>query len=350
VKNINNYTVNVLLEARTPSQLLYMLSYVNHNVAIKNTTILWSGPLNFIYSLGRHVDLPNIVIITEVTPSDSNVVFNYDLFFNIKKQIKSLKTNKNTILFTAFNHGIYYTMIKRFLSLSENNVFLFDDGSINTFQKRNSHMFIRGLVYSFHGLLPEFNKYLLFCNNKYNKIFTVFPKSVLPNCVHNKNIVNISMDVNNYYRALYSRIYKAGVKPNSALLLSHHAVESGRMRQKEYQGLIFDIVYKIKSYGVIDIYLSKHHLETSANDKFYQSLNLKSTYSKFPSELILASNNISIIAQPYNSTLLIAHSIGFSTSFKRVISYKIDGSPDIHLRKKEINKVVKDLNIDHCKM
>lgn len=338
----------VVLDARSPAQLLYMLSYIESNKTIQDVVVLWAGKPELIESLGKYIHLPEVKNISNINPSDSNILFNYPLFFSINKKISNI--SGQIILFTAFNHGVYFSMIKKKLSLSYDSIYLFDDGSLNILQKYNSKKILRAFLYSFHGLIPEYSKYRLFCNEKYNNIFTIFSRSILPECVRKKQIINISKYVNNSYNFLFKNIYKNKVQPNSALLLTHHAVESDRLTLKEYQTLIVDVVKEIRSHGVGCIYLSKHHLEKNINTHFYKSLNLIFINEDFPAEILLSSSNIKIMAQPYNSTPLVASSIGLMSNLNTIISYKIKHSPHIESRVNSIDNIAVQHNLNHHKL
>lgn len=348
MKKQNFINKKVVLDARSISHLLYMLSYVDCNKTIQEVVVLWAGKPELIESLGKYMHLPEIKYISKINPSDSNILFNYPLFFGINKKISNI--SGQIILFTAFNHGVYFSMIKKKLSLSYDSIYLFDDGSLNILQKYNSKKILRVLLYSFHGLFPGYSKYRLFCNEKYNNIYTIFSRSMLPVCVRKKQIINISKYVNNSYNFLFKKIYKNKVQPNSALLLTHHAVESDRLKLNEYQTLIVDVVKEIRSHGVEDIYLSKHQQEKDINTDFYKSLNLKSTYEDFPAEILLSSSNIKIMAQPYNSSPLVASSIGLMSNLNTIISYKIKHSPDIESRVNSIDNIAVQHNLNHCKL
>lgn len=344
-----NFTnTKVVLDARSITQLLYMLSYVNANTTLTDVTILWIGRPELIKSIKKYLHLPEVINMSNANISDSNILFNYFLLFKISGKIPPI--NKKIVLFTAFNHGLYFSMLKSKLSLSPGSIYLFDDGSINIIQKYNSKRVLRFILYALHGLPIEWSKYRLFCNKKYNKIYTVLSKDVIPECAKEKKIVNISGYVSSLYSLLFKKIYKGKIRINSALLLTHHAVESRRLSIGEYQDLIVSVVNKIKFYGVENIYLSTHHLEGDINKEFYKSLELILIHEDFPAELFLSSEKISIIAQPYNSTPLIANFIGLLSNINTIISYKVVNSPDINSRISSIKNMTIKNNITHCEL
>ena len=163
----NFINVKVVLDARSISQLLYMLSYIDSNMTITDVTILWIGKPELIKSIKKYLNLPEVINISNTNISDSDLLFNYSLLFKVSKKIPLI--NKKNVLFTAFNHGLYFSMLKSKLSLPSSSIYLFDDGSINTVQKYNSKRVLRSILYALHGLQIEWSEYRLFCNKKYKK-------------------------------------------------------------------------------------------------------------------------------------------------------------------------------------
>jgi len=219
-------------------------------------------------------------------------------------------------------------------------------------QKKNLNRIQRSLIYAFHGVFFFDSSFRLFCNNKYKNIYSIFSIEKIPKCcLEDKNFLNISYYVNKTFKNLHDLILKESILPRSALLLSHHAVESKRMSEKKYRNMISRIVKHINYLGITNIYLSKHHSESEINNKFYEALGLNMLDFTCPAELYLLSSQIKIVAQPYNSLPIIADSLGILENVEYFLSFQIKNSPDIQLRKSLINRIcaqnsIKNIHID----
>ena len=79
----NFINVKVVLDARSISQLLYMLSYIDSNMTITDVTILWIGKPELIKSIKKYLNLPEVINISNTNISDSDLLFNYSLLFKV---------------------------------------------------------------------------------------------------------------------------------------------------------------------------------------------------------------------------------------------------------------------------
>ena len=122
--------------------------------------------------------------------------------------------------------------------------------------------------------------------------------------------------------------------PNSALLCTHHSVESGKMKKVEYLNQIKNVIEKIKENGIDHIYFKMHHDEDDSKEQIYESLGLKKIRgSFFPSEVYLASENIKILANPYNSVFFISFFLDLLKD-KKIICYDLKNHYLFQERKK----------------
>ncbi len=129
--------------------------------------------------------------------------------------------------------------------------------------------------------------------------------------------------------------------------MTHHTVESERMSKREYRQLITDVYSKLKELGVKDIYLSKHPVEKYSNDDFYNKIGLIAFYQDYPSELLVVNKNITYIANPINSTIMMSSYFKHLNKINAVISYIPKNSPHENERVKIINKVLSKYSTEH---
>jgi len=161
-----------------------------------------------------------------------------------------------------------------------------------------------------------------------------------------KQVVDISNDVSSEFYRISMEHIRIG-SPKSAVLMTTHSVESGRMVRSEYHQLITDVYLKLQELGVKNVYLSKHPAEKNSNDGFYNKLGLILTYQDYPSELLIANKNITYIANPANSTIIMSDYLKHLDEIDAVVTYFPANSPYKDARIRMIDKVLLKYSAEH---
>ena len=336
----------VVLDARSITQLLYMYSAIGELFPKKNTNLLWKGKESDLFLAAKLMPAPRACYVLDIDSKDKSLMFDFKTVTKIKNTCKLIKQSKSNIkLCTSFASGFYFELLKSSLSVSNEDIVQFDDGLINEIIVPNKHRYFKFIINLLHGFFCFTPRYKLFSDKRFKIIYSsINPNNIIS--IENKQIVDISEDVaKNIYQISLKNINIENAK--SAILMTSHFVESGRMTQSEYQELIRNVYSKLKELDVKDVYLSKHPAEKHSNDNFYNEIGLILTYQDYPSELLVANKHISYIANPLNSTIMMSYYCKQLKKINGVVSYYTHNSPFIDERIKMIDEVLSSQRIKH---
>jgi len=336
----------IVLDARSITQLLYMHSIIGDRFSEENTILLWKGKKSNLLLASKLIDLPKNYYILDIDSRDKALMFDFKTIKNIKNICKSIASDSsNAQLCTSFASGMYFELLKSSLSVEDDNVIQFDDGLINELIAVNRYRFFKFIIYLLHGFACFPSKYRLFSDPRFKRIYTsINPSNVVS--IKDKQIVDISDHVSkNFYQISLEQINIDN--PKSAILMTTHSVESGRMAQSEYHQLIKDVYSKLQGLGVKDVYLSKHPAEKHSNDDFYNKIGLITTYQDYPSELLVANKNIAYIANPMNSTIIMSNYFKHLNDIDAVVSYYPKNSPYKDERIRMVDKILSKHSAEH---
>ena len=338
--------VGLVLYVRNITHLLSVHSVIGDRFSEKNTILLWGGSKSDLLLVSKLIDIPKNYYILDIDSQDKKLMLNFKTVRKIKNICKliSLSSN-NTQLCTSYASGMYFELLKSFLSVDDGDVIQFDDGLVNELIVINKFRLFRFIIYLLHGFVFFPSKYRMFSDKRFKRIYTsINPDNIVS--IENKQVVDISDHVSkNYYQFSMEHLNIESSK--SAILMTHHSVESERMSKKDHRQQITDVCSKLKELGVKDIYLSKHPAEKYSNDDFYNKIGLIAFYQDYPSELLVANKNITYIANPINSTILMSDYFRHLNKINAVISYIPKNSPHENERVKMINKVLSKYSAKH---
>jgi hypothetical protein len=336
----------LVLDARSITQLLYMHSVIGERFSEKSTILLWKGKKSDLLLASKLIGIPNNYYILDIDSKDKALMFDFKTVRKIKNICKEITPfSNNTQLCTSFASGMYFELLKSSLSIKNDNIIQFDDGLINELISVNKYRFFKFIIYLLHGFACFPPKYRLFSDKRFKRIYTSI-KSTNIVSIENKELVDISDHVsNNFHQISLNNINIDS--PKSAILMTTHSVESGRIEQSEYHQLITDVYLKLQELGIKDVYLSKHPAEKYSNDNFYNKIGLISTYQDYPSELIIANKGITYIANPLNSTIIMSNYFKHLNEIDAVISYYPKNSPYKEERIKMIDKILSKYSAEH---
>ena len=336
----------LVLDARSITQLLYMHSVIGDRLSEKNTILLWKGRKSDLLLASQLIDLPKNYYILDIDSKDKALMLNFKTVRKIKNICKSITTSfdKNQLC-TSYASGMYFELLKSSLSVKDDDVIQFDDGLINKLIVVNRYRFFRFIIYLLHGFFCFPPRYRLFSDKRFKRIYTsINPDNIIS--IENKQVVDISEQVSkNFYQISLERINIESSK--SAILMTTHSVESERMSKSEYHKLIKDVYLKLIELGAKDIYLSKHPSEKNSNDNFYNKIGLIASYQDYPSELLVANNNITYIANPINSTIMMSDYFQHLNKIDTVISYLPMNTPYKNEKVKMIDRVLLKYSAEH---
>jgi hypothetical protein len=323
-----------------------MHSVIGDRFSEKNTILLWKGRRPDLLLASKLIDLPQNYYILDIDSKDRALMFDRQTVRKIKNICKSIALySSNTQLCTPFASGMYFELLRSSLSVKDGGVIQFDDGLINELIEVNRYRFLRFIIYLLHGFFCLPPRYRLFSDKRFKRIYTsINPDNIV--ALENKQVVDISDHVSkNFYRISLEHIKIDS--PKSAIFMTTHSVESGRMPQSEYHQLITDAYSKLQELGVKDVYLSKHPAEECSNDDFYKKTGFIASYQDYPSELLVANENISYIAHPMNSTITMSNYFKHLNEIDAVVSYFPKNSPYKDERIKMIDKILSKHSIEH---
>ena len=336
----------IVLDARSITQLLYMHSVFGDRFSEKNTTLLWKGRKSDLLLASKLIDIPKNYYILDIDSQDRTLMFNFKTVRKIKHICKSIASSCNNIqLCTSYASGIYFELVKSTLSVKNDDILQFDDGLANEIVEINRYKFFRLVIYLMHIIYHFPSKYRLFSDDRFKKIYTsINPQNIIS--IKNKQVFDISSSVSKNFQKI-SLNYININNSQSAILMTTHSVESKRMSKSEYHKLIKDVYSKLIELGAKDVYLSKHPSEKNTNDNFYNKIGLITSYQDYPSELFVANKNITYIANPINSTIMMSDYLRHLKEIDTVISYIPKHSPYEKERIKMIDKVLSKYSAQH---
>lgn len=313
-------SVDLIFDARSITQLLYMYSAFEDVFSADNSLLLWKGAESDLLLASKLIQLPQNIVILDIISINTDLMKDFRIIKKIKNTLSLVSTRPGTTrLCTSYASGIYFELIKSVLSIENNNIIQFDDGTNNELVEVNDYRLIRSLIYMIHGISCFPAKYKLFSDHRFKNIYTsINPDHIVEDS--SKAVVDISERVSR----TFSRISESHVNvttPKAAVLMTTHSVESQRTSKNEFQSLIGDVYTRLKDLGAQEIYLSKHPAEKYENDEFYKSIGLNTSYQGFPSELLVANKNIKFIGNPFNSTLIMCDYLKLLHHIKSVVSY-----------------------------
>jgi len=348
IKNYDNFvsTPGLIIDGRSITQVLYIYSVFGSQFRKKNTILIWKGNRKDLLLLSKIIKIPEQSYVVNIKSTDLDLALNIKAVKELKILLEGLRYKCSEYsLCTCFASGLYFDILKVFLDIKNENVIQFDDGLINEYVVKRKYRLLRFLVNLFHGFINFPSKYILFSDIKYSFVFTSLHPSDISS-YPNKRIINIAPCVKNLFSKISSHYINIS-NQKSALFMTTHLVESGRMKKKDYQEFILKIFIKIKALGLKKIYLSKHPSEKNINDRFYKSLGFDFSYTNFPSEIIIYNKNINTIVNPLNSTLYLANNLDLLKRIRYVISYVPLNSPLVGSRLSKISKLLDQKKIAH---
>jgi len=328
----------LVLDVRSITQLIFMSSVFKDKIFHANTVLIWKGNVSNLKLAEKFFTIPKNFYILDIDIQDSKLIFNRKSISKIKKMCKKINKKYEYIeLSSSFASGFYFELLKHFLRAEDESIIQFDDGLINELIEPNRYRVIKFIIYAIHGMFLFPSRYKLFSDIRFKKIYS----SIKPNnidAIDNK----IVHDVSHVVSKKISSISKKNISirnSNSAILMTTHSVESGRMTSPEYQKMIKNVFNKLKDNGITDIYLSSHPSEKNSNNNFYRDLGMNLTFQHYPSELLVANKNITSFASPMNSTILLSHHLRLLDSIELIIGYL----PKKHLYLIKIAKLISNI-------
>jgi hypothetical protein len=340
------HKAGLVLDARSITQLLYMHSIIGDRFSEENTILLWKGRKSDLLLASKLIELPKNYYILDIDSREQALMFDFKAIKNIKNICKSIASHSsNAQLCTSFASGMYFELLKSLLPVEDDDVIQFDDGLINEFIVVNKYRLFKFIIYFLHGFICLPSKYRLFSDERFKRIYTsISPDNIVS--IENKQVVDISDHVSkNFYRISLEHINID--HPKSAILMTTHSVESGRMAQSEYHQLITDVYSKLQGLGIKYVYLSKHPAEKHSNNDFYNKIGLIATYQDYPSELLVANKNIAYIANPCNSTIMMSNYFKHLNGIDAAVSYYPKNSPYKDERIKRVDKILSKHGVEH---
>lgn len=333
----------IYLDARSYAQLLYMLALIEHYGFLNKCTLVTSNKYVNLDFIPTSIALPKESLRFDYGISDTSLSFKYKLLAAIRKKIRSHLGKSSALLITGYNYGLYFETIKRGLNINSDDIVLVNDGIGNDVIIKNKVLY-KTLFYLVNGYLrfvtkERLNRDISLC------FFATISKTQVASakcCV-----IRIGKIVSDYYMHLAIKEPELIRVNKSALLLSHHAVENGRMSLAAYKYKIKQVVSVLKEKGFTDIYLSKHHTETDINNNLYDELKLIYLDNRLPAEFQMVRYKFKAVAHPFNSCVVVLNALDFLKNVDLVISYEVSNSPYIKERKFEIQKILDDSGISN---
>ena len=204
------------------------------------------------------------------------------------------------------------------------------------------------LFYRYHGIVTSLPNYQLFATPSLNKGFSINPNLIYRGDNKNLQIKDISEHIAEFMEKVYLNNYTEELEDNSAIIATHHAIENNRMSENSYFLKIKEVINKIHELGINKIYFSMHHQEDH-NKKYEQYKSLGMTPIKnqnIPLEVFCCSEELKLLAQPFNTIPFMASSLGLLNQ-KKVVSYHLENMPLINERVLLIKKLLREQNIEH---
>lgn len=338
----------IIVQASSPSQLFFILPYLNYHY--ENISLIWMGRIDILDQIKNLIQLPEHI-----------TYFSFDFlpFWrpSIKEKIKyekflkenfSLDITEKYKLFIPFNTSIHTQITKKVLHINANNIFLYDDGMAGFLKSKTNFSILKTCFVVLHGYPYVVGSNRLFSDTSLQNGVSINPELLYLGKNKQIKLIDSSSYVRDYLVDLYNRYIKGTFKKDSALILTHHSIESQRMSQEKYFDMIKKVIKEIKASGINNIYFTMHHSE-DRKTKFnmYCDLGLLPIKNQsLPAEVLCCSNNLKTLAQPFNSVVFIAGSLGLLKN-KRIISYHLENQDSIHQRVEKIISLTKQKRIDH---
>jgi hypothetical protein len=167
---------------------------------ISNTNeciLLWYGEDKALDLFSKLSSIPNHFFIFN---NINKKTIWFDFFKVMQLKNKFIKINNQfpniNQIYSSYNYGIYFELIKKIFKVKNKNIILFDDGISSLIKIKNRNRLLKSLIYLLHGIFIFISKYRLFYDKKYLLIKSIFFKK---NQIKYKLIENISVNVKNYY-------------------------------------------------------------------------------------------------------------------------------------------------------
>ena len=342
----------IIIDARSPAHFTYAMALIESCMCEDRCVLVFSNKLLDVRKMHPAIQRPEMKIEFDFDISDHGLFLKYGNLRKIRSQIRRIlnsRGGRKIKLLTSYNYGLFFEVLKSTLALDWTNIIVLDDGIGNRINIKNRRV-TKALYYGLHGVLGLPSGSRLYEDARCMHIATIFGEHARIRPVGNAAVLNMTDHVKKYHSKILSAKNWEPLKPNSALLLTHHAVESRRMTVEKFQSLIARIVLSIRDRGYDNIYLTRHHREGAINKSFYDSLGVNLVTTGAPAELLVASGHISLIANPYNSSVPVLYALGYLKNINCVINYEIPKSPYIAERKCEVMKILKSLCIESAEV
>lgn len=338
--------MKILIDAHSPSHLFFMIPFIGDG----DFDVLWHGDEETLEGMKDFFEFNGEVFHFEIYPEiKKKWFFKYKELNKYRSFLKRNIKNKNYYLYTAFNSGSYFYALQKYLNIENSNIFLFDDGMATFMKLKNSNRFMKFFLFLFQGILKYPPEYKLFADSSTKNGVSI-----------NSDLAFIGKNTKIKFRSnkqqvkeAYSKFFKEKLvdfPPNSAIVLSHHSIESGRMSPPSYFSTIEKVKNEILKLGFENIYIKMHHLEKKTNLKKYEEMGFEIFQNQnIPIEVAFFSKNLNLIAQPYNSPIFIGASLELLSN-KKIISYYLENLPHFQFRKKSINNICKIKEIEHIEI
>ena len=335
--------MKILIDAHSPSHLFFIIPFIGDG----EFDVLWHGDEETLQGMKHFFEFNGEVFHYEIDPEiKKKWFFKYKELNKYRSFLKKNIKNKNYLLYTAFNSGSYFYALQKYLNIENSNTFLFDDGMATFMKLKNTKRFMKFFLFLFQGIF------------KYPPEYKLFADPITKNGVSiNSDLAFTGKNTKIKFRSNKQQVKEAYDKffnekivdfpPNSAIVLSHHSIESGRMSQSSYLGTIEKVKNEILKLGFKNIYIKTHHLEKKTNLKKYEEMGFEIFQNQnIPIEVAFFSKNLNLIAQPYNSSIFIGASLDLLSN-KKIISYHLENLPYFQFRKKSINEICRINGIEH---
>ena len=341
----------LIIHVSSPMAFLAMLSDLKFNkINYDKVLVFWTGKNDFPKSIMRDLDI-NYEFMT--------IYFFKDYKFKtIKKYIefsrflkKFTKEKFEYYLYTHFNEGFFYELIKDRLNIKKENVYLFSDG-FETYlvKKRKIKEYLKSIFMLLFNIKFNQSKFLLSFSDNIINLKVIAPE-LLQKKDNKKHIYNINKIFHKGHHTITKKTDFSFIKNNSALLLTTHSVESNRLSISEYTYIVKKIIFKLQKLGIKNIYFKMHHGEKlSFKRNYYLSLGLYELNSNIPAEIYVACPKFVVLATPYSSAILVCYGLGIYKNIKTIISYSTPKRENSNIKENLIEKVIRKMKVEHVRI
>lgn len=337
----------ILIEAYSPSHLFFFLPYVQKD--IEHIELIWYGRKSIIENLPKELILPQNIYCYKTSPQIKSwrpSRFEADKYRRFL--LSNFKSDYDYLIYSPYNYGIYFELLRHTLSIDKKSILLYDDGMAGFLPNKNKFNKLKEMFYLYHGISTSVPKHRLYANPSMKKGFSINPNLIFRGQNQDLQVMDVRKQISDFMKTVYINNFMGELNDNSAIIATHHAVESNRMDESSYFLKIKKVINRIHELGINKIYFSMHHQEYHKRKySQYESLGMTPIKNQnIPLEVFCCSDQLKLLAQPFNTIPFMATSLGLMNE-KKVISYNLDNMPLVNERVILIKKLLQEQNIEH---